>query len=137
MAPRPPLNIAQTLQFWWLAYRQPLGLVIGVAVILLLGVLLVPRGRSTSHVGVVTGFRTFSTETGTDVYAAVQVDGRSTLVFIRPGNDCTLGGPINLRKTRSPIGERYAERGRGCVAPSLDAKSGVARASASPAPAEP
>ena len=92
-----------------------MGLGLGALAILLFGVLLVPRGATTLHSGRVTGFRAVSSETGTDVYAAVNVEGHSTLVQLPTNNDCSVGSAIALRKARFPLGARYAVQGRACA----------------------
>jgi hypothetical protein len=91
------------------------GIGLGALAILFLGVLLVPRGPVTTHTGRVTGFRAVSSDTGTDVYAAVDVEGHSTLVQLPTNNDCGVGSAIALRKARFPLGARYAARGRACA----------------------
>ncbi len=65
--------------------------------------------------GHVTGFRAVSSETGTDVYATVDVEGHPTLVQLPTNNDCLVGSAIALRKAHFPLGARYAARGRGCA----------------------
>jgi hypothetical protein len=77
--------------------------------------LLVPRGDVTLHKGHVTGFRAVSSETGTDVYATIDVEGRPTLVHLPGDNDCLVGSAIALRKARLPLGDRYAVQGRACA----------------------
>jgi hypothetical protein len=83
--------------------------------ILLFGVLLVPRGPVTLHTGRVTGFRAVSTDTGTEVYATVDVEGHPTLVPLPADNDCSIGSSIALRKARLPLGARYAAQGLACA----------------------
>jgi hypothetical protein len=91
------------------------GLGLGALAILLFGVLLVPHGSVTLHAGRVTGFRAVSSETGTEVYAAVDVEGRPILVQLPGNNDCIVGSAIALRKARFPLGPRYAVQGRACA----------------------
>jgi hypothetical protein len=124
LTPSPAPNPGQALRFWWLDHGQALGLVLGAAAILLFGVLLVPQGAVTVHTGHVTGFRALSSETGTNVYATVQVDGHPTLVRLHAQNTCSVGDSITLRKARFPLGERYAVQGRGCA--SSDARPSIA-----------
>ena len=116
MAPRPPPNLRQTLRFWWLDHGQTFGLILGGAAILLFATLLIPRGPVTLHTGVVTGFRALSSETGTEVYATIDVVGHPAMVRLRPHDTCLVGSPIILRKARFPLGVRYAVEGRGCAA---------------------
>ena len=92
-----------------------MGLALGALAILLFGMLLVPRGAVTLHTGRVTGFRAVSSETGTGVYAAVDVEGHPTLVQLPTNNDCSVGSAIALRKARFPLGARYAAQGRACA----------------------
>ena len=94
-------------------------MVLAAAAILLLSVLLIPRGPVTLHTGRVTGFRGLSTETGTDAYATVNIEGHPTMVRLHTGSDCVVGSPIALRKARFLLGERYAVNGRGCEAPAI------------------
>ena len=94
-----------------------MGLALGAVPILLLALLLIPRGPVTAHTGRITGFRALSSETGTDVYATVQVDGHPTLVQLRPSDNCLVGDPITLRKARFALGPRYAVQGGGCAKP--------------------
>jgi hypothetical protein len=91
------------------------GLGLGALAILLFGVLLVPRGPVTLHTGRITGFRAVSFDTGTAVYATVDVEGHPTLVQLPAHNDCSVGGSIALRKARFPLGPRYAAQGRACA----------------------
>lgn len=92
-----------------------MGLGLGGLAILLFGLLLIPRGSVTLHTGRVTGFRSVSSETGTEVYAAVDVEGRPILVELPGNNDCSVGSSIALRKARFPLGPRYAVQGRACA----------------------
>jgi hypothetical protein len=91
------------------------GLGLGGLAILLFGMLLIPRGPVTLHTGRVTGFRSVSTETGTEIYVAVDVEGRSILVELPNHNDCFVGSSIALRKARFPLGPRYAVQGPACA----------------------
>lgn len=100
-------------------------MVLGAAAILLFAVLIVPQGSVTTHTGQVTGFRALSSETGTEVHATVQVEGRLTVVQLPAQNNCSVGSPITLRKARFPLGERYAVQGRGCAL--RDARLAAAR----------
>ena len=110
-----PVVMRQNLRLWWLEHGGTVGLGLGALAILLFGVLLVPRGSVTVHTGRVTGFRAVSSETGTDVYATVDVEGHPTLVHLPAGNDCSVGSSIALRKARFPLGARYAAQGRACA----------------------
>jgi hypothetical protein len=103
--------------FWWFDHAQALGLVGGVAMIGLLAFLMFPRGPASAHVGVVTGFRSISSETGTEVYASVDLVSYSTLVLLPSGHDCAVGSAIALHRIRFAIGERYVVQGRGCAVP--------------------
>jgi hypothetical protein len=90
---------------------------LGGLAILFFGMLLVPRDPVTLHTGRVTGFRSVSTETGTEIYVAVDVEGRSILVDLPSLNGCLVGSSIALLKARFPLGPRYAAQGRGCAPP--------------------
>lgn len=92
-----------------------MGLGLGAFAILLFGLLLIPHGPVTLHTGQVTGFRTVSSDTGTEVYAIVDVEGRPTLAPLPADNDCSVGSTITLRKARLPLGPRYAPQGRACA----------------------
>jgi hypothetical protein len=84
-------------------------------VILAFGLLLIPQGSVTTHMGRVTGFRVPGTDTGTEIYATVDVEGHATLVQLHAGNHCAIGSAITLRKARFPLGDRYATGGRACA----------------------
>jgi hypothetical protein len=99
----------------WIEHGGTVGIGLGALAILLLGVLLVPRGPVTLHTGRVTGFRALSSETGTNMYAAVNVEGHPILVQLPANNSCSVGSAIALRKARFPLGPRYAARGRACA----------------------
>jgi len=119
-APRRAPTLGQTLQFWWLAHGQVAGLIVagalGAAFFAVLAALVAPTGPVTQRTGVVTGFRALSSETGTDVYATVDVDGRGTMVLLHISHNCSVGDAIALQKARLSLGEHYAVRGRGCIA---------------------
>jgi hypothetical protein len=103
------------LHLWWLEHGGIVGLGLGALGLLLFGLLLIPRGPVTLHTGRVTGFRALSSETGTEVYATVNVEGRPTVVQLPVNNGCSVGSAIALRKARFPLGARYAARGQACA----------------------
>lgn len=92
-----------------------MGLGLGACAILLFGLLLIPQGPVTLHTGRVTGFRAVSTDTGTEMYVTVDVEGRPVLAPLPADNDCSIGSSITLRKARLPLGPRYAPQGRACA----------------------
>lgn len=109
-------SLKERVRFWWIRNGQGVGLVIGAAIIAPVAFLIFPRGPTLAHDGVVTGFRSVSTDTGTEVYASVEVAGHPTLVLMPPGHDCAVGGAIALSGTRFALGPRYVVKERGCDA---------------------
>jgi hypothetical protein len=107
--------LRETLRLWSLEHGESLGLGLGAAAILAFGLLLIPHGSTTTHMGRVTGFRALSTDTGTEIYATVDVEGHPTLVQLHAGNHCEVGSAIALRKARFPLGDRYAAGGQACA----------------------
>lgn len=115
LTPRPYSPLEQTLRLLWLEHGATVGLGLGALGFLLFGLLLVPRGPVTLHTGRVTGFRAVSFDTGTEVYATVDVEGHPTLVQLPTKNSCSVGSSIALRKGHYPLGPRYAAQGPVCA----------------------
>jgi len=66
------------------------------------------------YTGVVTGFSTLSSETGTEVYATVYVNRSSTTVRVDPHHDCVVGSHIALRKIHVALGDIVVAPTGGC-----------------------
>jgi len=76
---------------------------------------IVPTIATKSQTGVVTGFVTTSSDTGTGFNAIVEVEGRRAVVPLSVTHRCFAGAPIKLRKTRTLLlGDHYAADGAGC-----------------------
>lgn len=100
------------------AYAPRLGLIAGLLTAVLLGLVWVAARMSSRPVtetyGVVSALGGYETEYGTRFRATVQVDGRSASVFLRPGELCSVGDRIHLRRRGEGAARRYAMGIRGC-----------------------
>lgn len=115
-APTAPA-LKEALRFWWIRNGEKAGLVIAITLFALLGLAILSLKRGDDpfiHTGVVTGFGSSSTDTGTEIYARVYVDRRTTSVQIDAPHNCVVGSPIALRKFYVGSGEFYAVDRRGC-----------------------
>lgn len=91
------------------------GLVLAaVAIIFSIALFMMPLGGQGQAVGIVTGFRNMSSETGNDLYASVRVADRVTLVPLNPNHNCKVGKNISLKRTNYALGARYTSQ-LGCI----------------------
>lgn len=108
--------IKEAVRFWWIRNGQAAGLAIalvgGGAVV---AAFVVPTVATTTIDGVVTGFVTTSSDTGTGFSAVVDVEGRKAVVPLSVAHRCFVGTTIRLLKTRTLLlGDHYASAGNGC-----------------------
>ncbi|MBO9559172.1 MAG: hypothetical protein J7515_11425 [Caulobacter sp.] len=76
-------SLKETVRFWWIRNGEKAGLVFVLAMIASLCFLVLlarPHYDPLIHTGVVAGFGSSSTDTGTEMYARVYVDRRTTTV---------------------------------------------------------
>ena len=108
------------MRFWWIRNRETVGLGIAIAA---LAVLTAIAFAVTSHerprnpfvdTGVVTGFSTLSSETGTEVYATVYVNRSSTAVRVDAHHGRAVGDHITLRKVHVALGDIFVAPTGGC-----------------------
>jgi hypothetical protein len=88
-----------------------------LAVLLAIGFAMTSHERPNNpfvYTGVVTGFSTLSSETGTEVYATVYVSRSSTAVQVDARHGCIVGGHIALRKVHVALGDMFVAPTGGC-----------------------
>lgn len=110
-------SLQQAARLWWIHHGEKAGLALAVALIAVFAIaVLSPTRRHDPfvHTGLVTGFGSSSTETGTEIYARVYVDRRATTVQIDAHHNCVVGSHIALRKVYYGSGEFYFMHPRGC-----------------------
>jgi len=117
LPPRSAPSLKERVRFWWIRNGEKAGLAIAVALIAVFGVVVLsPKRRDDPfiHTGVVTGFGSSATETGTEIYARVYVDRRTVTVRIEDPHSCIVGGHIALRRMYYGSGVFYFADRRGC-----------------------
>ncbi|MFT4254313.1 MAG: hypothetical protein QM608_17750 [Caulobacter sp.] len=98
----------EKLRLWWTWHGQTAGLVLAGAAVLCLIVLVWPRGPGGQVEGRVASFGRSESETGSALYALVEVDGGTRQVWLKGDHRCQVGSRMTLITQPRVWGKGYA-----------------------------
>jgi uncharacterized protein (DUF58 family) len=107
-------GVSETLRFWWIRNGQNLGLVFVALILVAIVVLVRPTGRATVEMGVVSDIYVAGGRGHAPFHARVDLNGRPIMIELPADHACFVGSPIQIARTPTRFGVRYASATGDC-----------------------